>query len=306
MNILLLGAGFSRNWHGWLATELVGELLGRLRDRTAITRQLRDKLNFEETLGNLQIAAETTGFHDELNAMQLAITETFKDMNRSFVELAGLEFSSDQNRRIATFLGRFDAIFTLNQDLLLELHYDPFPNLWCTPGAQKPPGWDHMQAEEKISSTWTIDESAVVPTNTQPVFKLHGSVNWRDQKDRNLIVMGISKATSISKFPLLAWYFAKFREMLNAGNSKLMVIGYGFGDPHINNELKEASERSDLNMYLVDPAGLQLFEPPANQAIGRMKKFPEFRWIGVSTRPFRDAFVGDRLQYESLVRFFKP
>jgi hypothetical protein len=33
------------------------------------------------------------------------------------------------------------------------------------------------------------------------------------------------------------------------------VIGYGFGDDHINAHLKEAVEDSGLKMYVIDPRG---------------------------------------------------
>lgn len=39
-HILLTGAGFTRNWGGWLAKELEGDLLARL----AQDRELRDLL----------------------------------------------------------------------------------------------------------------------------------------------------------------------------------------------------------------------------------------------------------------------
>ena len=118
------------------------------------------------------------------------------------------------------------------------------------------------------------------------------------------MVMGAGKSNTIQKFPILQWYFTQFREMLTAGDTKIMVIGHGFGDQHINDELVAASKNHDLAMYLVDPAGLRPFDPPPNQLVGRMIRFPEFRFIGVATRPFRDAFWDDELQYSSLMRFF--
>jgi hypothetical protein len=34
-HLLLLGTGFSRNWNGWLAGEIMGDLLGRLSQQSA-------------------------------------------------------------------------------------------------------------------------------------------------------------------------------------------------------------------------------------------------------------------------------
>jgi hypothetical protein len=44
-------------------------------------------------------------------------------MNLAFVERPALNFSNDAAFSVIDFLARFDAIFTLNQDLLLEMHY---------------------------------------------------------------------------------------------------------------------------------------------------------------------------------------
>lgn len=39
----------------------------------------------------------------------------------------------------------------------------------------------------------------------------------------------------IDKFPLLKWYFDIFRQQLNIGRSKLLVIGYSFLDINVGN-----------------------------------------------------------------------
>ncbi len=49
-HIALLGAGFSRNWGGWLATEVLGELLGRVIGDPETYAKLRRLQNFEDTL----------------------------------------------------------------------------------------------------------------------------------------------------------------------------------------------------------------------------------------------------------------
>src|SRR4029453_5800770 len=58
---------------------------------------------------------------NRLNLLQDAITSVFDRMNNQF-EGRQFEFSNDVAHSIQKFLVRFDAIFTLNQDLLLEIH----------------------------------------------------------------------------------------------------------------------------------------------------------------------------------------
>jgi hypothetical protein len=46
-HILLLSAGFSRNYGGWLADELTADLMGRVSDDAELLKQLRQELGFE-------------------------------------------------------------------------------------------------------------------------------------------------------------------------------------------------------------------------------------------------------------------
>ena len=61
-----------------------------------------------------------------LAAFETAVMGMFEDMNEGFVELVDWDLQGhpkDASKTTASFLNRFDAIFTLNQDLLLEEHY---------------------------------------------------------------------------------------------------------------------------------------------------------------------------------------
>jgi hypothetical protein len=49
-HILLLGAGFSRNWDGWLSNELIGDLLTRISDDKGLASFLQKAKNFEEVI----------------------------------------------------------------------------------------------------------------------------------------------------------------------------------------------------------------------------------------------------------------
>lgn len=145
MNILLLGAGFSRNWGGLLATEVLGELLGGVQGRPALHRMLVERRSFEEVLGRVQTAARQGGAeaNADLAAIETAVGAVFERMNRHFADLPDLDVFSRPNlaeRSVHAFLARFDAIFTLNQDSLLECHYRPQLRLnnrwngWYQPG----------------------------------------------------------------------------------------------------------------------------------------------------------------------------
>jgi hypothetical protein len=123
--ILLTGAGFSRNWGGWLANEAFEYLLGR----PELNPRIRNCLwkfggNFENTFQELRAASARSeieaGDFDAFNTMLLAMFENMKLGFRS----AHLETDQVSSTiRTSLFLAHFDAIYTLNQDTLIEQQY---------------------------------------------------------------------------------------------------------------------------------------------------------------------------------------
>ena len=128
---LLLGAGFSRNWGGWLAIEAFEHLLGCpevVHDNGL--RQLlwkhQNQGGFEAAIAELQLAYSQNkqAGGPPLMALQSAVMRMLADMNHAFMTAPDWQFGQqDLEHQIGTFLTRFDAIFTLNQDVLLEHHY---------------------------------------------------------------------------------------------------------------------------------------------------------------------------------------
>ncbi|MDP1639913.1 MAG: hypothetical protein Q8L61_03235, partial [Hyphomicrobium sp.] len=119
-HILILGAGFSHNWGAPLAKAVTGSLLRDLHEDPVIERALRDR-PFEDALADF---FKPTAGSDETSLrhrrIQDAVTALFDRINASLAKQR-FEFSNDRSRSVGDFLQRFDAIFTLNQDLLLEI-----------------------------------------------------------------------------------------------------------------------------------------------------------------------------------------
>ena len=84
--------------------------------------------------------------------------------------------------------------------------------------------------------------------------KLHGSYGWRSATQEQRMVIGKNKADQINKEPLLKWYFELFQEVLFSGNKRLLIIGYGFNDEHINNILLTAMKDHGLSLYIINPS----------------------------------------------------
>ena len=83
--------------------------------------------------------------------------------------------------------------------------------------------------------------------------KLHGSVGWRSADGSELLIVGTTKSAAIEDEPLLRWYSDLFKKVLHAGDRNLVVIGYGFGDPHINAVIADGIKQHGLRLYLVTP-----------------------------------------------------
>ena len=67
------------------------------------------------------------------------------------------------------------------------------------------------------------------------------------------MVIGHEKVGSIAKEPLLKWYLSLFEEILKEPNRNLVVVGYGFGDEHINNVIADAIRDCGLRLYVISP-----------------------------------------------------
>lgn len=315
MRVILLGAGFTRNWGGWLASELVGELCGRVADDAELLTRLKEKRNFEQVLGEFrQEAKHSTTQQRRFERLQEAVLATFDEMNQMLAhqtfEIGFPRFGPD--RWLATFLAEFDTIFTLNQDLFLEMHYVPGKTAedrrkWratCYPGITLPAKWLDGAPPERLGPVLFESGTIKHDPDEQPIYKLHGSVNWRSADGSRILVFGSGKDAIIEGSSLLSGYMEAFRKCLSAGETKLMVIGYSFSDDHVNEALTDASAYKGLQTYLVNPAGLTVFDPPPNALITyRPKVFSALKLTGILTRPFRDAFISDDLAFSSFQRF---
>ncbi|WP_430398248.1 SIR2 family protein [Ferrovibrio sp.] len=319
--ILLLGAGFSRNWGGWLASEVFEYLLGSPLINDAVRELLwrhKDQ-GFEAALGVLQREADSVKSEPRLQMLLTALSQMFSDMNEGFEKLINFEFSQDRDRQIKTFLARFDAIFTLNQDLLLEHHYIGDHGVlasgarWnsCTsPGLKLMQGAEH--ATNRFAAKWAPENSFTLQHRSQPYFKLHGSSNWCDESNNGILIVGGvdgDKQNLINRHRLLNWYFENFETYLGKPNTKLMIIGYSFSDNHINNILKNYAKPGGLKLFIIDPLGVDVMNRNRENALipaksSELRLFEPYI-IGASRRQLTQIFSGDEVEFRKIMLFFK-
>jgi hypothetical protein len=226
--ILLLDAGFSKNWDGLVASQVTGDLMGRLQNHPQLIGML-NRMNFEDTLTQIQndYLHSRSGEHEErLLVFQEALSNMFDRMNRQF-QSRQFEFSNDVSRSFGKFLTRFDSIFTLNQDLLLEIHYRN-DNVaiwqgtrwrgWEIPGLRPLPLADPL---DRATARWRPEEPFRSNENMQPYFKLHGSTGWQTTDGQRLIVVGRDKTGIIARHPILHWTYERFEEYLRRASTIL-------------------------------------------------------------------------------------
>jgi hypothetical protein len=317
--ILLIGAGFSRNWGAPLASEVASALM-RAVEGDAYLRDLltRHAKNFENALSEVQreyLSSGSAAAKERIENLQAAIASMFDKLNATFENHTHFEFKNELRYSVSQFLAGFDAIFGLNQDLLLELGYaqqvltasntrwnglelvgmTPVPDPTLTSIGDK-----HKRQWRPLSPPFAASD------RLQPYFKIHGSSSWYTADGRKLLVMGGDKEFMIREHEVLRWYYDEFKRRLMTGSTKLMVIGYSFSDRHINEALVEAARKGNLSgMFLVDPGGRDILNPTPAHQIKVPNGLEEIPSLGGSTRLFSQTFAGDEFEHQKFREFFQ-
>jgi len=114
-----------------------------------------------------------------------------------------------------------------------------------------------------------------------------------------MFILGGNKAENIEKYPILKWYHEEFQRRLCIADSRLMIIGYSFGDPHINEAIAVGVGRG-LKLFIIDTKGVD--------RLGKSTAYRQLKGsvIGASRRPLRDTLAGqDMVELNKVNRFFR-
>jgi len=256
----------------------------------------------------------------QLLRLQAAILQTFRTMQGAMDQVPW-EFSQNRSEHVTEFLVRFDKIFTLNQDTLLEKHYvqnialannrgsfnsPVFPGMRYQPAG----GQLAMGAPNWSDGPWVPTGDLSIPSGGQAIYKLHGSINWQAAQGDPMLIIGGGKSRQIAANRVLASYADEFQHAVCAG-ARLMVIGYGFRDEHINECLYNGAERG-LEMFVVDPRGSALADALNNTRTkgqivepSKLEGLFEQTLIGASRRPLASTFRGDAVEFKKFEEFFR-
>ena len=93
--------------------------------------------------------------------------------------------------------------------------------------------------------------------------------------------------------------------MLSRPDARLMIIGYGFRDSHINEMLLQGA-RKGAKLFIIDPCGVDALKlaPPITGDARQLYQQLQGNIIGASRRLFLSNFTSDHIELGKLLRFF--
>jgi hypothetical protein len=319
--VLLTGAGFSKNYGGFLAKTFRSHLLSEplIKQNRILERWISQrKQTFETVLSELQKAYEVLGEAEDARKnyeeFQQAVYNVFSEMDDVIRRRAPSLSRSFEPLAVNFFIDKFAPkgqagfLFTLNQDMVLEHHYHQH---YAASPAILPGINGHAQYFTGNLRDFPLNDLTVsVPAGQyrRPLYfdgflhiiKLHGSFNWKSAEDQRVMVIGGNKTKSIEDSDLLSAYSDLFKEVLNAGDVRLFVIGYSFGDPHINEIISNAAWGSGLKLFIMDTR-------PYDQIYDEVLLRVETGISGFIDEPFSEIFSLDDLNNvdKRIQRFFE-
>jgi len=282
--VLLTGAGFTKNFGGYLAHEIWSKIFNypSVKNRSRVKNVLQDNFDFEAIY--FEVMSDDKFDAEDKSAITEAIENAYHDLDQT---VRDWNFRPDNptafnTYKLADFLSLFvgnghekGLFFTLNQDLLMERKNNhrppgvaPFPNNFYHLGTDLE-GKDFVRLpkeEEMDAAKKTIDGYAGLV-----YIKLHGSYGWLSSSGETRMVIGKNKLEDIQQEPILQWYFELFHNTLLEGSKKLLIIGYGFKDEHINQILLQAIQEAGLKLFIISPTDPEKFKSNIEKNINGSK-----------------------------------
>jgi len=253
--VLLTGAGFTKNFGGFLGEEMWAEIYNdpKVQDVSQsanVKTFLGEENNYEivyDNIVDLKSQFEMDVFNDALKNALGKLDVEIRDHHLESIN------ENDFWTMIKGFLGNKNErgfFFTLNQDLFIERFYSSnvpeerfeYAGLNSNKPINITPPHKELEGKDFISIGDFDEDKAweILEQQRSCYVKLHGSYHWRDKTNGNrLLLTGQEKTRNMN--PLLRWYFdGFFKRLMFSGNVKLLIIGYGFQDIPINKVIAEA------------------------------------------------------------------
>lgn len=275
--ILFSGAGFTKNFGGLLAKEMWSKIYNNpeVQAQPRLKKVLLSDFNYESIYHKVINGDYTDEEKDTINISIYNAYKVLDDISREWT------FTNDApnpvniyevNKFIERFSGERNEVgffFTLNQDLFIERHFNSIKTACAHPGVPKIPDAHTIISRLPIErqafiSLPNLDELKTnsvnrISKNSINYVKLHGSFGWMSSKGTNSYVIGKEKEQQVAEEPLLSWYFDIFKNELSKQSRKLFLIGYGFGDKHINEVFVDSVKKCGLKLFVISPSDQSKF-----------------------------------------------
>ena len=276
-HILLTGAGFTKNMGAPLASEMWALIFNhkRIQAHPKIKELMTDDFDYESIYNSIMEDSDIEDEkEDEKEAINDAVKFAYENIDAILREYASRTSHPPEIFNILKFIWQFakksgiSFIFTLNQDLFFErVYYGDKPFI---PGIENNSEWftstfrnslslsDYCQLpnEEELN----LIKTDILSDRNFFLIKLHGSYNWKSFDGTQKMVIGSDKTDQIQKEPLLEYYFEIFKNALSQHQRRLLIIGYGFGDDHINRIISDAVSDRELKIYIISPVSPEDFK----------------------------------------------
>jgi hypothetical protein len=345
-NILLLGAGFTKNFGGLLADEMWAHIFNHEKVQAQSRVKMLNDFDYESIY--YSVLEDPLVSYCEKEAIKEATKLAYDNIDKIIIEYAERHSQLRGFYNVDDFIRCFPPhdqeikdpndgkiyhrlpdennksfIFTLNQDLFFERVYPNlgYPKLFI-PGIKNNSEW--FTFPTTFNNPLTPSDYCRLPNEDELtnknilldgnyfLIKLHGSYNWTSFDGSDIMVIGRGKKEQIQKEPLLKRYSEIFKKALSQSQHRLLIIGYGFGDDHINRIISDAVKYHLLKIYILSP---ETPEKLKNKLYGRSKELkkqsydrfedPINIWKGISGYfQCMDILLGDDREHQTMKKYF--
>ncbi len=276
--ILLTGAGFTKNFGGFVSTEMWEKIFNcrEVQGEPILKNILCNDFDYESVYHKVIDGDYSIGVKAAINSAILKAYRKLDDIGQNYIPATDGSRSSILHgaRKIIdgmASINQINFLFTLNQDLFVERLISgtripittPRMSRFFIPNSidsQLPVNDTDFKTVPNQKELGTNKDATMLSKNELHYIKLHGSFGWKSSDGSNNLVIGKNKKTKIANEPLLLWYSDLFKQVLSQKERKLLVIGYGFRDTHINEPIAKAIEKHGLKLYIISPTATKVFK----------------------------------------------
>jgi len=285
--ILLTGAGFTHNFGTPLAKGMWSLIFNheQVQTNSIVKNLLLKDVDFESAYHSI---TEGNYEESEKRAISVAVADAYEKLDSIIKDWifrtdSLLPVNIYKVQELIDLFSRTNKkgfFFTLNQDLFIERHYY---------NGQRPTISGVQHRQEWFSSLFRMtlkrsdycqlptrdfieeNKNRILSESNFFYIKLHGSQNWVSSSGSQTIVIGRGKSKRLREEPLLSWYFDIFKDVVLRENRRMLIIGYGFRDNHINRLISEAVEKHGLKIFVITPQPIEDFKRNMNMIVYRRK-----------------------------------